>query len=62
MFRYAEQNNLERMMSDKQTVQSVERAFLILDLMRENRGGMGIRQIANAAGLNTTSTYRFDIP
>ncbi len=45
-------------MSEKQTVQSVERAFQILDVLRENGGGMGIRNIAKEVNLNTTTTHR----
>jgi DNA-binding IclR family transcriptional regulator len=44
--------------SEKQTVQSVERAFQILDTLRENGGGMGIRNIAREVELNTTTTHR----
>ena len=40
------------------TVQSVERAFLILDLLRENGAGMGITHIASAVDLNSTTTDR----
>jgi DNA-binding IclR family transcriptional regulator len=40
------------------TVQSVERAFLILDFLRENGAGMGITHIASAVDLNTTTTHR----
>lgn len=45
-------------MSEKQTVQSVERAFQILDILRKNGGGMGIRNIARESHLNTTTTHR----
>lgn len=40
------------------TVQSVERAFLILDFLRENGAGMGITRIASEVDLNTTTTHR----
>ncbi len=45
-------------MNKNNTVQSVERAFLILDLLKENGAGMGISNIANAVGLKTTTTHR----
>jgi IclR family KDG regulon transcriptional repressor len=44
--------------SEKQTVQSVERAFQVLDILRENGGGLGIRNIASEVKLNTTTTHR----
>ena len=42
----------------KNSVQSVKRAFLILDLLRDNGAGLGVTDVANALGLNTTTTHR----
>ncbi len=42
----------------RSSVQSVERAFLILDLLRDNRGSMGVSEIAHALDLSTTTTHR----
>ena len=42
----------------KNSVQSVKRAFLILDLLRDNGAGMGVSDVANALGLSTTTAHR----
>jgi len=46
------------MVNDKNLVQAVSRAFLILDLLRDSKEGMRLGEIAAAAGLNTTTTHR----
>jgi DNA-binding IclR family transcriptional regulator len=45
-------------MEKSDTVQSVERAFLILDILVENGLGMGISDIAKKAGLKTSTAHR----
>lgn len=45
-------------MGKSDIVQSVERAFLLLDILRESKGGLGIVNLAEAAGLKTTTTHR----
>lgn len=45
-------------MNKSDTVQSVERAFLILDILMEKGVGMGISDVAKKAGLKTTTTHR----
>ena len=42
----------------RNSVQSVARAFRILDLLRDNRAGMGVSDVASALGLSTTTAYR----
>lgn len=45
-------------MDKTDTVQSVERAFLILDILMENGVGMGISDIAKKGGLKTSTAHR----
>ncbi len=45
-------------MGKNATVQSVERAFLILDILMEDSMGMGISNVAKRAGLKTTTAHR----
>ncbi|RPI78433.1 MAG: IclR family transcriptional regulator, partial [Chloroflexi bacterium] len=40
------------MTKESNLVQSVERAFLILELLRDNRQEMGVREIAERVNLN----------
>ncbi|RPI78186.1 MAG: IclR family transcriptional regulator, partial [Chloroflexi bacterium] len=47
------------MTKESNLVQSVERAFLILELLRDNRQEMGVREIAERVNLNVTTVHRF---
>jgi len=59
LFRMTEAKQSGRSNLEKhEIVQSVERAFRILDLLRANSKGMGVIEIAKSLDLSTTTTHR----
>ena len=43
----------------KDANQSIDRAFAILDLLKDKSNGLGVSEIAKKVGLTTTTTHRF---
>ncbi len=46
------------MATDNNSVQSIQRAFSILELLRDNRRDMGVHEIAKLVDLNVTTVHR----
>lgn len=45
-------------MKNNNSVQSIERAFMILNIMRDQRRELGVNEIASLVGLGPTTTHR----